>query len=86
MYEEVWFIALMAILALIIVFICIALCFGMYWHRKVPYIRERMPLPPRQKKADVPLAYVMDPYDRNIPPPVSVWVCVGVCGCVHLHL
>ena len=64
----------MAILALIIIFICIAVCFGMYWHRKVPYIRERMPLPPRQKKADVPLAYVMEPYDRNIPPSVSVIV------------
>jgi hypothetical protein len=72
-YKEIWFIALMAILALIIIFIIIALCFGTCWRRKVPYIRERMPLQPRQKKANVPLAYVMEPYDSNLITTVGIY-------------
>jgi len=39
----------------IFIFICVR-CSG----RKVPYIRERMPLQPHQKKARVPLGYGME--------------------------
>ena len=63
-YQEVWFIALIAIIALFMLFLLIACCLRTSG-RRVPYIRERMPLQPRQRKA-APLAYCIDPYDGSI--------------------
>lgn len=64
-YQEVWFIALIAILALVILFIGLACCIRATGH-KVPYIRERMPLQPKQKKMAPPFAYCVDPYNGSI--------------------
>ena len=64
-YQEVWFIALIAILALIILFIGLACCLRRTRH-KVPYIRERMPLVAKQKKMGAPLSYCIDPYTGNV--------------------
>ena len=62
-YQEVWFIVVVAILALLFLFIGIALCLRCTGHR-MPYIRERNPLPQRQKQ---PLGY----YDGSIITTVS---------------
>ena len=69
-YQEVWFIALIAILALIILFIGLACCLRRTGH-KVPYIRERMPLQAKQKKMGAPLSYVIDPYTGSVMSTVS---------------
>ena len=69
-YQEVWFIALIAILALIILFIGLACCLRRTRH-KVPYIRERMPLVAKQKKMGAPLSYCIDPYTGNVVSTVS---------------
>ncbi len=69
-YQEVWFIALIAILALIILFILLACCLRRTAH-KVPYIRERMPLYAKHKKLAQPLSYVVDPYTGSVISTVS---------------
>ena len=69
-YQEVWFIALIAIVALIILFLGLACCLRRTRH-KVPYIRERMPLQAKQKKMGAPLSYVIDPYTGNVMSTVS---------------
>ncbi len=48
---------LIAIIALVLLFICLACCLRTTGH-KLPYIRERMPLQPRQQKHP----YFIDPY------------------------
>ena len=65
-YQEVWFIVVVAILALVILFTCIALCLRCTGHR-MPYIRERLPLQPRQQKAMEGMGY----YDGSIITTVS---------------
>ena len=72
-YQEVWFIALIAILALIILFIGLACCLRRTNH-KVPYIRERMPLQSKQTKMGVPLSYVVDPYTGSVMSTVSILI------------
>ncbi|ELU01149.1 hypothetical protein CAPTEDRAFT_219707 [Capitella teleta] len=69
-YQEVWFIVVVAILALVLLFICLALCLRCSG-RRMPYIRERAPLQPRQRKA---LEGGVGYFDGNfissdIPPP-----------------
>ncbi|KAK2176706.1 hypothetical protein NP493_644g02027 [Ridgeia piscesae] len=54
----------MAILALIILFIVLAVCVRASG-ATLPYIRERLPLQPRQQKTAPPKAYCI-PYDASI--------------------
>lgn len=76
-YQEVWFIAIMAILALIILFIVLAVCVRASG-ASLPYIRERMPLQPRQQKAAPPMAYCI-PYDASIVTTVSTKLFTHMC-------
>jgi usherin len=66
-YQEVWFIVVVAILALVLLFVGIALCLRCTGHR-MPYIRERAPLQPRQRKAAEGMPY----FDGNYISTVSV--------------
>ena len=67
---QVWFIVVIALLVVIILFIILALIL-MRMGRRMANIRSRMPLQPRQKKAPVPMAYCIDPYDGSIITTVS---------------
>ena len=69
-YQEVWFIAIMAIMALILLFIVLAVCVRVSG-ATLPYIRERMPLQARQQNAALPLAYC-GPRDASIVTTVSI--------------
>lgn len=64
-YQEVWFIVLMCILALVILFVLLALCMRCTGSRE-PYIRERMPLT-RHDQRNLPRGlYVIDATDGSV--------------------
>ena len=68
-YQEVWFIAVMAVMALaMLFFIMLAVCLCAGGTSKLPYIRERMPL--QQQKAPLPMVY-SSPYDTSVVSTVS---------------
>ena len=77
-YQEVWFIAIMAILALILLFIVLAVCVRASG-ASLPYIRERLPLQPRQQKTAPPKAYCI-PYDASIITTVSTRHFTQMCN------
>ncbi|KAH9519521.1 Usherin [Bulinus truncatus] len=64
-YEEIWFIVLMCILALLILFIVLALCIRRTGSKK-PYIRERMPLYQHQGNNLPRGLYVIDATDGSV--------------------
>ncbi|CAG5115549.1 unnamed protein product, partial [Candidula unifasciata] len=65
-YQEIWFIALMCVLALIILFLILVICIWRCGSRR-PYMRERMPLhqPSRDRLTRRDL-YVVDSRDGSI--------------------
>lgn len=67
-YREVWFIILMCVIALLLLFIILAFCIKRMT-RPRPYVRERLPLEARQKKADYDFSH--DPYNGSVVPDVS---------------
>lgn len=84
-YQEVWFIVVVAIVALVILFVGLALCIRCTGHR-MPYIRERAPLQPRQRKAMEGLGY----FDGNFVTSVSenseffyLWALTNLIHCLH---
>ncbi len=63
-YENVWFIVLMVVLALIVIFAIIGLILCCTRNR-TPYIRQRMPLQTKDKKSTMQMA-TMEPYDGTL--------------------
>ena len=87
-YQEVWFIVVVAILALVLLFIGIACCLRCTGHR-MPYIRERAPLQPRQRKAIEGMPYFDGNFiSSDIPPgsqyATSVHSGAGVAALPHV--
>ena len=81
-YQEVWFIALMCVLAIALLFICIALCLRTTG-RRIPYIRERIPLQRDDMvKAPVPLAYCI-PYGGSAISAVRNYTSILMYLAVH---
>ncbi|XP_064622303.1 usherin-like [Lineus longissimus] len=64
-YQEVWFIALVLVVSLLLLFLGIVLCLR-YSGRNTPYIRERAPLQHRHKRMPFGMNYCIDPYDGSI--------------------
>uniref|UniRef100_A0A2C9JJ39 Usherin n=1 Tax=Biomphalaria glabrata TaxID=6526 RepID=A0A2C9JJ39_BIOGL len=64
-YQEIWFIVLMCILALLVLFIVLALCIRCNGSNK-PYIRERMPLHHNNDRTLPRGLYVIDAADGSI--------------------
>jgi usherin len=70
-YQEVWFIALVLVVSLVLLFLGIVLCMR-YSGRNIPYIRERAPLQPRHKRMPFGMNYCIDPYNGSIIAAVSI--------------
>ncbi|XP_074661048.1 usherin-like [Tubulanus polymorphus] len=63
-YQEVWFIAFVLIVALVLLFIGIVFCIK-YTGRSTPFIRERAPLQPRQAMSNVKPGYMREQYEDS---------------------
>ena len=61
-FEEVWFIALMVVLGVLLLLVLLACCIR-NCGKSNPYIRERLPLQGQQHKQ--PLSYITDSNDRS---------------------
>ena len=67
-YEEIWFIALMAVLGVLLLLALLACCIR-YCGSAHPYIREQLPLQSRQHKQ--PFTFALDPNTGSLVAMVS---------------
>ena len=71
-YQEIWFIILLILIAILLMFLIVAFCLKQIGSRR-PYIRERSPLNPSQRKLSQPYTFSSSD-DSGIFETVSIYL------------